>query len=220
MKLYLCRGCGKLCRRGAQVCWNCGVRWPGLPVWLSMPLRLVLNRFSWALVVFLVGGFVLYHALPPTKIDRLAHERLENGRPVVALKERAVGESKRQTVSRGSSAKPKIEVAQGAAEEKSGPEEIPALETERHPAETIKHAGDDGPSIDTWSVQVAAFRDESDAERLVDRLKQEGYETFIVSGERWYRVLVGEFVSFKEAGEVKDTLAQEQGFNDAFIRKG
>ncbi|MGH7829654.1 MAG: SPOR domain-containing protein [Candidatus Binatia bacterium] len=172
------------------------------------------------MALLLVGAFVLYHVLPPTEKEQLAHKNLENGRPVVGLKSRAVDENRPQSASRGSSGKLKIEVQEEAAEEKSGPEEEPALDVERRPAETFERPNEDDPSIDTWSVQVAAFRDESDAEMLADRLKQKRYETFIVSGERWHRVLVGEFVSFKEAGQVKDSLAQEQEFDDAFVRKG
>jgi len=196
------------------VCWNCGVRSPGLPGWL----RLVSNRFSWALAAFFVGAFVLFRSLSPTENEQFAPEGLENRGPVVTLKNKPVEENGIQIASPRSSGKLKVEIKREATAEKSRPEEKTAIEEEKHLAETFKGTNDDAASRDTWSVQVAAFRDESDAERLVDRLEEKGYETYIVFGERWHRVLVGEFVGVKEAGRVKDALVQEQRFSDAFLK--
>ncbi|MGH7845593.1 MAG: SPOR domain-containing protein [Candidatus Binatia bacterium] len=123
-----------------------------------------------------------------------------------------------QLASPRSSGKLKVEVKREATAEKSRPEEKPAIEEDKHLSEAFKGTNDDVASSDTWSVQVAAFRDKSDAERLVDRLEEKGYETHIVAGERWHRVVVGEFVGVKEAGRVKDALVQEQRFSDAFLR--
>lgn len=42
-----------------------------------------------------------------------------------------------------------------------------------------------------FAVQLGAFRDESAAEALVARLRSQGFNGFVMSGDGWHRVRVG-----------------------------
>ena len=68
-----------------------------------------------------------------------------------------------------------------------------------------------------YAVQVATFRDVRDAERLAEALREDGYESRVVSSEGWHWVLVGEFSSLEKANRVKQEIAREHGLSDAFL---
>jgi tetratricopeptide (TPR) repeat protein len=70
-----------------------------------------------------------------------------------------------------------------------------------------------------YSVQVGAFASKANALGIAQRLKTRGYEvelkTETVNRRRFYKVLVGRFISQERAREVKQTLEAEEG--DSFI---
>jgi cell division septation protein DedD len=157
--------------------------------------------------VVLLGAALLYLPPPPTEREQPFDKDLKNRGARFALESSAVDEERKR-------------IKQETGKEKSAPEKKPAIEQKRPAPNAFEGTDSEEPSKESWSIQVAVFRAESDAERLADRLEEEGYDAHISSGEKWHRVLIGEFASLKEAGWVRDTVAEEQGFKDAFVTKG
>lgn len=75
-----------------------------------------------------------------------------------------------------------------------------------------------------WSVQVNAFAREENARSLVKRIKNKGYDVFVVSpkidGRVWYRVRVGQFATQKEAKQLLRILIEEEKYPKAIIARG
>ena len=72
----------------------------------------------------------------------------------------------------------------------------------------------------TWSVQLNAFPDEKSAKRLVDRLKNRGYNAVVSEarnkGKVWYRVRVGKYGSREEADKALENFKTRENFDKAF----
>ena len=80
------------------------------------------------------------------------------------------------------------------------------------------------PPRDLYFVQVASFRQKANAQSLMRRLKEKGYEVRIVQvtlgkGKKWWRVKVGGFAERGEAERVKGALEKE-GFEGIKVTKG
>jgi cell division septation protein DedD len=208
VRLYSCRNCGKLVRRRKRVCWNCGTRWPALSFWF----RLLWTRSAWAAAV-LIGAIAAYRTLPQPEPSRQEKTGL------VALQ--AASESDGRRVALGDpSLTERLESKAGPGDASS------ALDRGLRNAEPKRSEGDSPPAgtgppqKSSWSVQVAAFRDAKEAERLAEWLRAKGYEVHVASDDRWHRVRVGGFASAREAGRARDVLAENQGFLDAFVTRG
>jgi DedD protein len=72
----------------------------------------------------------------------------------------------------------------------------PEPEPESDPEPGERRAGDDGvPSGTGWTAQVGSFSDRSNADGLMRRLREEGFEAFVMQyqadGRTMYRVRVG-----------------------------
>ncbi|MCF8067618.1 MAG: SPOR domain-containing protein [Desulfobacterales bacterium] len=70
------------------------------------------------------------------------------------------------------------------------------------------------------TIQVASVKTQGDAQRLVDKLKNKGYQAYSVSVDlqdkgTWYRIRVGSFASRSEAGSTVSKLKSD-GI-DAFV---
>lgn len=67
-----------------------------------------------------------------------------------------------------------------------------------------------------WTVQVNAFSQERDADRLAKRLKDKGYDAYVVStdvrGKTWHRVRVGHFATRAEARALQEDLKAKEKF--------
>jgi septal ring-binding cell division protein DamX len=74
-------------------------------------------------------------------------------------------------------------------------------------------------AVRVWTVQVNAFPDERSAQRLVERLKQKGYDAYVVTanfnGHDWYRVRVGHFPARAQAKELVEQLQTKENFTKA-----
>ena len=74
-----------------------------------------------------------------------------------------------------------------------------------------------------WYVQVNAFPDEKSGKVSVDRLKNRGYNAYLMearnNGKLWYRVRVGEFSSREEAERIADILKSKENFPKAFATR-
>lgn len=70
-----------------------------------------------------------------------------------------------------------------------------------------------------WTVQVNAYPNERDAKSLAKRLKDKGYDAYVVSssvkGRTWYRVRVGRLGTGEEANELRETLQNKENFTKA-----
>ncbi len=67
-----------------------------------------------------------------------------------------------------------------------------------------------------YTIQVSAFQDKAQADRMVDRLKGKGYDAFVtkavIPGRGiWYRVRVGKYASRDAAENVAANLKRKEG---------
>lgn len=72
-----------------------------------------------------------------------------------------------------------------------------------------------------WSVQISAVPAKPVADALMQRLKESGYNSYVVKaevkGQSYYRVRVGRFDSQADAESVRQSLADKEGFRDAYL---
>ncbi len=72
-----------------------------------------------------------------------------------------------------------------------------------------------------WSVQIAAAPARDIADALAGRLKSDGYDSYVVQaqvkGETVYRVRVGSLDGQDQAESLRQSLADQEGFRDAFL---
>lgn len=71
------------------------------------------------------------------------------------------------------------------------------------------------------TIQVAALKERSEAERVATRLSRRGYEAYVADpapGTSMYRVRVGRFTDRAEADRVKNRLAREEKFKPWITR--
>lgn len=72
-----------------------------------------------------------------------------------------------------------------------------------------------------WSVQVAAFRSESEAIRIMTNLKGRGYEAYVIRAEvnavNLYRTKVGRFKTREEAEKLLTALKDKEAYTTAFV---
>jgi cell division septation protein DedD len=72
-----------------------------------------------------------------------------------------------------------------------------------------------------WSVQVNATREAAHANKLAQRLRERGYDAFIVEQARdgvvWYRVRVGRLPSLELANALVREIKQREGLPHAFV---
>ena len=78
-----------------------------------------------------------------------------------------------------------------------------------------------GDSSKKWSVQISAAPAKDIAATLVQRLKANGYDGYAVQaevkGQTYYRVRVGRFATRAEAESVRESLAREESYRDAYL---
>ncbi|MEW6675668.1 MAG: SPOR domain-containing protein [Nitrospirota bacterium] len=75
--------------------------------------------------------------------------------------------------------------------------------------------------IKKYTVQIGAFRNASDAERLKEKLDRKGYKTYITTSEtkkheKLYKLRTGEFKSRKEAEALSIKIRKAEGLQ-AFV---
>ena len=91
------------------------------------------------------------------------------------------------------------------------------------PAKTIPTA-DSTESVNlgkAWSVQISAAPAKDTADNLVQQLIAKGYDGYVlpaeVKGQTYYRVRVGHFAAREEAESVRQSLARQEGYRDAYL---
>ena len=101
--------------------------------------------------------------------------------------------------------------------------EKPAQVAETKEGAPVQKASEaEGAKADTearekvWAVQVNAYPLERDAKNLTKKLKDKGYDAYVVStnikGRNWYRVRVGHLQTQEEAKALQDTLKAKEKF--------
>src|SRR4030095_6525944 len=72
-----------------------------------------------------------------------------------------------------------------------------------------------------WAVQLAALAEKKDAESIVNTLRKNGYEAYVMTiqtgAKTWHRVRVGQMADVKVANELKKTLASTTAFKQAYV---
>lgn len=85
----------------------------------------------------------------------------------------------------------------------------------------IAHSAESADLSKKWSVQVSATPAKDIADTLVQRLKASGYDVYAVEaevkGQTYYRVRVGRFDAREEAESVRQSLALQVGYRDAYL---
>lgn len=91
------------------------------------------------------------------------------------------------------------------------------------PAEVVESRNSEILLQDGAYLQVATFREEANRDRTVNRLRENGFQTFVrpiqLAGQPYYRVIVGPITSVAQVASI-DALTIRMGFNDTFFVKG
>ncbi|MGH7927456.1 MAG: SPOR domain-containing protein [Candidatus Binatia bacterium] len=124
------------------------------------------------------------------------------------------------TLTKTPAAKPALEPK---TEEKAHPIAAKtAVDPKSEPKEARESSGAKTTAT-TWSVQVNSFPDAKSANELIDRLKNKGYNAFVVEanikGKLWYRVRVGRFTSREEAEKTEAALKNNENYPKAFATR-
>jgi sporulation related protein len=73
----------------------------------------------------------------------------------------------------------------------------------------------------TWAVQISAAPTKNVADKLVQQLKAEGYDGYVVEvnvkNQTYYRVRVGRFPKRQEAESTRQSLALHESYEQAFV---
>ena len=92
---------------------------------------------------------------------------------------------------------------------------------ERARTGSIAHLAESAGLSKKWSVQISAAPAKDIADTLVQRLKGNGYDGYVVqaevNGQTYYRVRVGRFDTREEAESVRQSLARQEGYRDAYL---
>jgi len=88
-------------------------------------------------------------------------------------------------------------------------------------ANPIAHGVESAKSSKNWSVQISAAPAKDIADTLMQRLKADGYDGYVVAaevnGKTYFRVRVGPFDGREEAESARQSLAQREGYRDAYL---
>lgn len=78
-------------------------------------------------------------------------------------------------------------------------------------------------AVGKFTVQVASYDDEAEAQRMASDLKNRGYSAFYIpaniKGKTWYRVSVGQFATLKEAQTYRTELVSKAKVGSAIVQK-
>jgi cell division septation protein DedD len=85
----------------------------------------------------------------------------------------------------------------------------------------VAHSAENTNLSKKWSVQISATPSKDIADTLVQRLKDKGYDGYVVQaevkGQTYYRVRVGHFAAREEAESVRQSLARQEGYRDPYL---
>jgi cell division septation protein DedD len=85
----------------------------------------------------------------------------------------------------------------------------------------MAHAPGSANLSKNWSVQISAAPVKDIADTLIQQLKAKGYDGYMVQaevkGQTYYRVRVGHFDTRERAESVRQSLARQEGYRDAYL---
>ena len=61
-----------------------------------------------------------------------------------------------------------------------------------------------------WSVQVAAYKGQAEADKLVSSLTQRGYQARVDADGTWFRVRIGRYATARDAEEALKRIKAKQ----------
>ncbi|WP_291515570.1 SPOR domain-containing protein [Bdellovibrio sp. ArHS] len=100
-------------------------------------------------------------------------------------------------------------------------EHVTATKEERLPSSLPKDVAQ--YTVGKFTVQVASYTDEAEAQKLASDLKGKGYSAFYVpaniKGKQYYRVSVGQFATQKEAQSYRTELLAKSKVGSAIVQK-
>ena len=70
-----------------------------------------------------------------------------------------------------------------------------------------------------WTIQVVTYKDYSNAHNEVAKLRDEGFNPFIIPSGKYYQVCVNAFTSRSDALKMLSVFTTERQYFDAFVRK-
>nr|WP_246347021.1 SPOR domain-containing protein [Desulfurispira natronophila] len=109
--------------------------------------------------------------------------------------------------------------AQPEASEPSSPSAPEVAKTQEQPTETAPDEKEASIKRDlepgTFTVQIAALRDEDAAIAQVNKLRQRGYDAYYMVSDLdergvWYRVRIGEYETLEQARESSDIVKDQE----------
>lgn len=78
-------------------------------------------------------------------------------------------------------------------------------------------------TVGKFTVQVASYTDENEAQKMASDLKEKGYSAFYIpaniKGKTWFRVSVGQFATPKEAATYRAELLSKAKVSSAMVQK-
>ncbi|WP_374034043.1 SPOR domain-containing protein [Bdellovibrio bacteriovorus] len=78
-------------------------------------------------------------------------------------------------------------------------------------------------AVGKFTVQVASYADEAEAQKMASDLKNKGYSAFYIpaniKGKTWFRVSVGQFATQKEAQAYRTELVSKAKVGSAIVQK-
>jgi cell division septation protein DedD len=105
----------------------------------------------------------------------------------------------------------------------AAPKAAPKAAPEAAPKTAPKAAQEEKAKPDAagrvWAVQVNAYPEEGRAQKMVERLKEKGYDAYVVTanikGKDWYRVRVGHFGARSQVKELLEEIQTKENFPKA-----
>jgi len=84
-----------------------------------------------------------------------------------------------------------------------------------------KQLGQLKQEIRSYSIQVAALKDEAKTKKMVERLTTLGYQAYyyqiVINGEMYYRIRCGPFSTITKAKQYAKRLANKEGFKPFIV---
>ncbi|MGB2630551.1 MAG: SPOR domain-containing protein [Candidatus Omnitrophota bacterium] len=158
--------------------------------------------------IIAIGGLISMIVVYAIGVERGKHIQIEKFAGGAALKTHVL-------LNKRVNATTPVEI-QESKREIQKPEETTKEETAGGEEKAEKEAS---PSYDItgYMIQLASFRNESSAEKEVERLKRMGYNAAYNKSGTWYRVYVSGYNKMREAAKAKSELAGI--YKDCYIRK-
>jgi DedD protein len=198
---------------------------PPLQVKRTLTAPLVSTLIASALVIFYFGVLTDYPIRPQSRGANTAPARTETSLRSQNAPSIAAAANLAQKKANPNPAKPKADASTSAptsmvrfaAKSASGAidEGIQAQ------ASPIAHSAVSADSNKKWSVQISAAPAKDTAVNLTEQLKTKGYDAYVVqaevNGQTYHRVRVGHFGAREQAESVRQSLALQEGYRDAFL---